>query len=154
MNSRRPRRFAHPAGRFVPSWTFYRVVTAPTALDIVWCRFPFIEDPNNPGPKPRPGLVRRVLRKDQHIYVEVSFGTSNPKRYSERDLYIANFNDMAECGLPQATLFLLDRTVILPWAEEWFSKCEDGSGPVIGQLNATCREYLRLILNWRKKPRD
>lgn len=128
-------------------WTFYPPLTIPTALDIVWCRFPLVEDPDNPALKPRPALVRRVMRKNDHVFVEVVYGTSNRSRYSDLDLYVANFVDMMECGLPQATIFTLGRTVILPWAEEWFSKREGGTGPVIGRLNGRMREYLNHLLS-------
>lgn len=134
-----------------PQWTYYPFHTAPAALAVVWCHFRLIEAPETPAPKARPSLVRRVLRKDDNISLEVSYGTSNPERYSDRDLYVANLNDMIDAGLPQATFFLLGRTIILPWAEEWFSKRDDGSGPVIGHLNTRSQEYLRLILDWRKR---
>ena len=102
-------------------------------------------------PKARPALVRRTLRKDDRVSLEITYGTSIRKRYSSRDLYIANLNDMIDAGLAQATLFLLDRTIILPWAEEWFSKRDDGTGPVIGHLNSDSREHLRHIVNWGRR---
>ena len=142
-----PRRSAKLPGKDAPNWTFYPAHDAPTALDVVWCRFPFVEDLNNPAPKARPGLVRRVVRKEGQLFVEVSFGTSNRKKYSDHDLYIANLQDMIDAGLPQATVFVLDRTAVIPWAKEWCAKREDGTGPVVGRLNARCREYLRHILS-------
>ena len=132
------------------TWKFYPSYDPPAALDIVWCRFPLVEDPDNPGPKPRPALVRRVLNKNDNIYIEISFGTSNTRRYSDKDLYIANLSNMIDAGLPQATIFQLERTVIIPWAEEWCFEREDGTGPVVGHLNQICQEYLRHILSRRK----
>ena len=110
-----------------------------------------IETPETPPLKARPALVRRKLRKDDKIALEVSYGTSNLERYSTRDLYVANLNEMIDAGLPQATLFLLGRTIILPWAEEWFSKRDDGTGPVIGHLNSHSQGHLRHILNWGRR---
>ena len=134
-----------------PVWTYYPVHLAPAALAVVWCHFPLVETPETPPPKARPALVRRKLRKNDKIALEVTYGTSNPERYSGRDLYIANLNDMIDAGLAQATLFLLGRTIILPWAEEWFSKRHDGTGPVIGHLNSHSRGHLHHILNWGKR---
>ena len=127
-------------------WTFYPARESPAALDIVWCRFPRIEDRNNPGPKPRPALVRKVLNKGGNFYVEVAFGTSNPKRYSDHDLFIGNLAAMNDFGLPQATIFLLDRTAVLPWAKEWFTKMDGDRGPVIGHLNELYKGYLAQIM--------
>ena len=132
-------------------WTYYPAHLAPEALSVVWCHFPLIEAPETPPPKARPALVRRTLRKDDKVSLEVTYGTSNPERYSGRDLYVANLNDMIDAGLPQATLFLLDRTIILPWAAEWFSKRDDGTGPIIGYLNSRSQEYLRHILDWGRR---
>jgi len=125
-------------------WTFFPANTAPKALDIVWCLFPFVEQPGVPGPKSRPGLVKQVLRKDDRAYVEVAYGTSRFDRYSQGDLIIANSTDLVEMGLPQATVFLLGRTVTLPWAKEWFGPL-DGHGPAFSRLNNKYREYLGII---------
>jgi hypothetical protein len=123
------------------AWDFYGKSTAPKALDIVWCRFPLVEDPKNPGPKARPGLVRRCIEKPQGVYVEVAYGTSKMTNYSECDLIIGNSTDLVEMGLPQVTTFQLARTVVVPWAKEWFTVLE-ARGPVIGRLNAAYREHL------------
>lgn len=130
----------------VPVWSFYSIAHPVVALDVVWCHFPYVEFPSQPGPKPRPALVRSTARRSDGIYVEVAFGTSNHARYSDRDLYVANMRDMAAAGLPQATIFMLDRTVILPWAEEWFTKRADGTGPVVGHLSDQSQVYLRYLI--------
>ena len=127
-------------------WTFITEGPLPSALDIVWCRFPFDEDPSQPGPKQRPALVRQVLRKGNVFYIEVTYGTSNTARMSNRGLYIANHREMVTAGLPQATLFQLDRLKTLPWAEEWFCKREDGTGPIVGRLGVQSVEYLHTLL--------
>ena len=122
-------------------WKFYPRNTAPAPLDLIWCRFPLVEAPDSPGPKARPGLVRAVRAIDQRAYVEVAYGTSKFANYSSRDLIIANLTDLCEMGLPQATVFQLGRTAVIPWAEEWVGSLE-GHGPTIGRLNARYREYL------------
>jgi hypothetical protein len=55
---------------------------------------------------------------------------------------------MYEIGLPQATLFDLDRQMDLPWAAEWFG-CLNDNELVVGSLNARVREYLNLIIRTR-----
>lgn len=132
-------------------WDFYSHRQAPGALDIVWCHFPIVEQPDHPGPKPRPALVRRVFNKEGRVYLEVCYGTSNLSKYSNRDLYVANLNDMIEAGLYQATVFHLDRTVTLPWSKEWFTTQKDGRGPIVGSLSARSREYLKKLVGRRSR---
>ena len=88
-----------------------------------------------PGPKARPALANKVKVKDKKAYVEVAYGTSRFASYSDTDLIIANFADLRDMGLPQATVFQLGRTVTIPWAEEWVGVIE-GHGLTIGRLNA------------------
>jgi len=78
-------------------------------FDIVWCRFPY--SPHlQPAPKPRPALVRRVLRNAaEEIAVEVVYGTSNLKldRNLPYQLIISQGRDLEEAGLvsrPASTL--------------------------------------------------
>ncbi|MEX2631068.1 MAG: hypothetical protein WD341_14120 [Tistlia sp.] len=96
--------------------------------------------------------MRRVLRDaDGHTYVEVAFGTSNARSYSGLDLYVANLVDMNEMGLPQATVFQLGRTRLLPWSKEWFTVREDCKTPIIGHLNERMVEYLNLLLRQQRR---
>jgi hypothetical protein len=127
-------------------WTFYPKNTAPVALDIVWCRFPLVEDPSSPGPKSRPGLVRKTVAKGDKAFIEVCYGTSKFQNYSDADLIIANLADMYAMGLPQATVFQLGRTAIIPWASEWVAPL-DGHGPKISHLTPTYCEYLARIVH-------
>jgi hypothetical protein len=117
----------------------------PTALDIVWCRFPYEELPDQPGPKPRPALVRSVRRKNNKLAVEVAYGTSNMSRYGRRILYVCNLRDMMAAQLPQATAFDLDRRLVLPWAEEFFSGRQPGQSPIIGKLPPQSIEQLTML---------
>ena len=128
------------------SWTYYPAVTAPGTLDVVWCHFPIVEFPDSPGPKPRPALVRQVLNRNGDIFVQVCYGTSKVSNYSNRDLYVANAEDMVYAGLPQATIFQLDRLVYLPWAEEWFGVRTEHSTPIVGHLSQRSTEYLRYLI--------
>jgi len=64
--------------------------------------------------------------------------------YGQYDLIIANLTDMTEMGLPQATVFQLQRLVTIPWAEEWVGVLGN-RGPSISTLNAKYRGYLTYI---------
>lgn len=46
----------------------------PRPLDVIWCRFPLREAPDEPGPKPRPVLVLNVL-SDGRVVV-AAYGTT------------------------------------------------------------------------------
>lgn len=130
------------------SWTYYPASTAPNALDIVWCRFPESLE-SRPGPKPRPGLIRRVLRDplSGHLAVEVVFGTSNLKlnRHIPHQLVISQKRDLDEAGLVKPTRFDLTLTKILPWCHEFFTELREGDGAIIGRLSAFKRLDLREI---------
>lgn len=133
------------------AWQFLPITTIPTALDVVWCRFPFTEIPDQPGPKERPALVRSVKRtKDGFIYVEVCYGTSKLNQSSGCDLYVGNMREMALAGLPQATAFQLNRCVTLPWAEDFFATRAGHQTPVVGHLGPTSIEYLRHLTSRAK----
>jgi len=132
----------------------YAVATLPSQLDIVWCLFPEKEMPKKPGPKPRPGLVRSIRLAKDHTWgaVEVTYGTS--KRTPQEcplDLHIANSTELDKCGLPQATCFILSRTVLLPWGPDFFCKREDGTGPVIGHLPQTVLIQLETLKVMRRQ---
>jgi hypothetical protein len=129
----------------VVNWTYYPASTTPNALDIVWCCFPELSE-LRPGPKPRPALVRRVLRDPSsgHLAVEVAFGTSNLKldRNIPHQLVISNRRDLYEAGLRSPTRFDLTQTKILPWCREFFTELREGDGAVIGKLSAFKRHDL------------
>ena len=116
--------------------TYYPVHTMPAPLDVVWCAFPEDEYPNKPGPKCRPALVRAVFLYAQQtkVAIEVTYGTSKISRLHQLDLHIANNEEMAAAGLPQASGFRLARTIKLPWAAEYFTPRDGGKTPIIGHL--------------------
>jgi|SRR6516164_7364657 len=126
-------------------WSFHPASTTPNAFDIVWCCFPD-SDELKPSPKARPGLIRRVLRRDDgKIAVEVAYGTSNLKldRNLPHQLIISQRNDLSEAGLLKPTRFDLTLTKILPWCWEFFGELRPGDGSIIGRLSA----FKRLDLN-------
>lgn len=118
--------------------TFYPLVTIPKPLDIVWCRFPEAENPNKPGPKSRPGLVRSLaLNKDQtKAIVEVTYGTTKLKSINRAlDLHIQNLSCIEACGLERATRFDLDRIIWMPWTKEYFEPAPGYTRAIIGHLD-------------------
>src|SRR5688572_29973401 len=109
-----------PLGKKKADWSYLPLHNLPRGLDVVWCRFPEA-DISKPGPKPRPGLVRSVELSEDHkrARLEVCYGTSQLKKdLFPYDLFIENTAQMNVLGLPQATRFEIDRTLLLPWASE------------------------------------
>ena len=121
-------------------WSYCPASTTPNALDIVWCRFPESSE-LKPGPKPRPALVKRVLKdpKTGTYAVEVIFGTGTLKPGLQNQLVVSHYRDLEEGGLSKATRFDLELTKKLPWAKEFFVEIHPGDGPIIGRLSAVCR---------------
>lgn len=135
-------------------WAFYGVVTLPSSLDIVWCRFPEDAEVVKPEPKPRPALVRTVLlgKGHQRAWIEVSYGTSKLKEDSRLlDLIIRNATEMAAMGLPQAIRFDLDSTVVLPWAKEFFVARPGYSTPIIGHMTQSACMQLETLKVLRRQ---
>jgi hypothetical protein len=118
------------------SYDFYPYSTAPAPYDIVWCRFPTVEEPDFPAEKPRPGLIRQALQDQSgNAWVKVVYGTSvDPYRATLKDFTIATLTEMNVCGLKQATRFCLDREMTLPWAKEFFECLRDKHLPIIGHM--------------------
>jgi hypothetical protein len=102
----------------------------------------------------RPALVRSVYLNRGHTKAraEVTYGTSNLKVETRHlDLILANATDLAEMGLPQATRFDLDMTVVLPWCEEFFMPREGQTSPIIGHLNFAAVSQLETIKVLRRR---
>lgn len=127
---------------------FYHISTIPKPLSIVWCKFPLEESPKKPGPKSRPALVRLIMTSKckTKAAVEVTYGTSRIREAEfPYDLVIQNFASIEACGLPRATRFQLDKTILLPWNDTFF-ECRDGfKTPVIGQLDQLAVMQLEAI---------
>lgn len=127
----------------------------PTALDIVWCRFPHQELGLHPGPKVRPALVRAVYfyGKDRAtVLIEVAYGSSKvDKSVAGRDLVIKNVEHMNCAGLPQATYFNLDRVVKLPWTTKWFIARPGKQTPIVGHLHPISELRLERLAAHRRR---
>jgi hypothetical protein len=136
------------------SFAYYPLHTIPTSLDVVWCRFPLEELPEKPGPKERPALVRAVYLYDKQTKaaVEVTYGTSRIEtKIHYRELQISNCEEMAASGLYQATVFVLDKTVLLPWAKEFFAARDGYKSPIVGHLPQSAISQLEALKVMRRK---
>jgi hypothetical protein len=118
-------------------WDFFPFSTLPAPTSIVWCRFPYVEEVDKPGPKPRPAIVKRASAdQDNNPWVHVAYGTS--KRVflpGMNHFVVANMADMDACGLYCATRFRLDRVALIPWASEFFGDAPGRTSPVMGKLS-------------------
>lgn len=117
-------------------YTYYPYSTAPAPYDIVWSRFPNIEDPAMPGPKARPALVRQAFQaSDGNAWVKVVYGTSmDPYKTTLADFSVVTLPEMNVCGLRCATRFRLDREATLPWSREFFECLPEKPSPIIGHM--------------------
>jgi hypothetical protein len=119
-----------------PSW----IAQHPSVFDIVTCFFPEREGAEE-MPKLRPSLVLEVLkgRKTGAIACRIAYGTRNLKfvQRKDRDVIIQNAADLVLVGLPMATRFDLDNTLVLPWQPEFFGCWTGYDHPKIGQLTET-----------------
>jgi len=109
----------------------------PAPTSIVWCRFPYVEDVDRPGPKPRPAIIKRgYADQENNPWVDVAYGTSQDVFRKEINQFVvSNIVDMDACGLYCATRFQLDRIAQLPWASEFFPDAPGRKSPVMGRLS-------------------
>lgn len=89
-----------------------------------------------PGSKARPAIVRQAFQDQEgNPWAEVAYGTSvDPLRASLAHFTVSKVSEMDECGLYYATRFRLDRTMQLPFTDEFFEIRPDRTSPVIGRL--------------------
>ncbi len=115
---------------------FYPFSSAPAPYDIVWSRFPYVESPKIPGPKPRPALVKQAFADQSgNPWVRVVYGTSkDPYSNSLVHFSILTLAEMNVCGLKQATRFDLSREMTLPWSRDFFECLADKPTPIIGHM--------------------
>ena len=127
--------------------------TMPVPYEIVWCRFPFAPQLGEPGPYPRPALVRSTaIGVDNVGEVEVVYGTTTlklDKRFY--DLIVSKMSEMDACGLYRATRFDLDQTVWLPWNTDWFEVRSGFFSPVIGKLTDSMIRWLEVSMSYKKR---
>ena len=84
--------------------------------------------------------------------VQVIYGTSALKTsVRPLDFFVTNYADMYEAGLPQATRFDMDKSLWLPWAEEFFTARRDYPSPIIGHLSERSQEFLKYVVEMRQR---
>lgn len=125
----------------------------PAPYDIVWCRFPFDESLGEPGPKPRPALVRNAAtRSNGTAEVEVVYGTTNLKLNTRKfDFVVSKASEMDACGLYRATRFDLDKLLWLPWTTKWFEILPNYNSPIIGSLTEHGIKMLQLTAGMKQQ---
>ncbi len=115
----------------------------PEAGDIVWCHFPY-RPGLEPGPKPRPALVVRVMERTPQtgFRVLVAYGTSQ-KLNSLRSGEFAVRKDTSQAfklsGLSFDSKFSFASCVELDYSDTWFlvpPNAPHGQCPKLGVLHA------------------
>lgn len=135
------------------TWAYFPISTLPAPYDLVWCRFPDHVSLGNPGPKPRPALVRNAaVDEDGRGEVELVYGTTKLKLSSRKfDFVISNPYEMNNCGLYRATRFDLDNVVWVPWAAEWFEARPGTDSCVIGHLSDNAVKMLQVTASYKAR---
>lgn len=116
------------------------VIPLPQKWDFVWCFYPHVEKPAQPGPYPRPCLVRNAgiatLEDGRTIpFVTVVYCTKQIDLLDEHSFIIDDRDHMKECGLFEETLVVTNKLVRPPWSPSFFTRrARDNVGPVIGRL--------------------
>lgn len=122
----------------------YAVTTAPAAYDIVSVAFPYKENPGEPGPKCRPGLILSMSAHTEratgrpYATVQVAYGTSSLRvrdRHPPWDIFdVHNYVALQQSGLCTDTHFVLSRIQKLMWCEEFFPIVDRQETPIMGRL--------------------
>ena len=135
---------------------FYPLSTAPAPYDIVWCRFPYVEEPELPGPENHPGLIRQAFADQQgNPWVRVVYGTSvDPNRRGNQYFTISKVSELDACGLLRATRFCFDRCMELPWAAEYFEPPRSMPTPIIGCLTQYAIQILQVQMSYYQRDLD
>ena len=107
----------------------------------MWCHFP--QSPLlQPGPKPRPALIVRVIERNPHYRVFVAYGTSQKTASLRSGEFLIRKDGSTAfklSGLSFDTKFSFSKTVELDYSSQWFkvpplAPC--GQLPKIGVLHA------------------
>ncbi len=113
----------------------------PEAGDLVWCHFPHLPL-LQPGAKPRPALIVRVIERDPHHRVFLAYGTSQKTASLRSGEFLMRKDDSAAfrlSGLSFDTKFSFANTVELDYSNQWFKvppHAPCGQSPKIGVLHA------------------
>lgn len=132
----------------------FPLTALPVPYEIVWCRFPHHDTFGNPGPYPRPALVRNTATlPDGSAQVEVVYGTTNLKLQKRPfDLFVTKMSEMDACGLFNATRFDLDCVIWLPWNDQWFDVLDPHyASPVIGKLTDEAVRMLQMCVSFKQR---
>lgn len=131
---------------------FFPLSTAPAPYEIVWCRFPYVEDPGIPGPVPHPGLVRVAFAdNDGNPWVQVVYGTSSsPFKPGLEYFTVSKMSEMDQCGLYRATRFCFDRCMELPWGPDYFTPLPRTGTIVLGRLSDYAIKLLQVQMSYRQ----
>lgn len=140
---------------------YYSLNSLPEPFDVVWCRYPLVEDPGNPGLWARPTLVwqTKILEDDEgtrYGAVTVSYGGDSKGEKpdaSTKDLIIDDWGTVKKIGLHKPTRFSADpngRPEFI-WGPEYFVPPEylRYSKIVIGRLDDAMVERLKGCLKAR-----
>ena len=107
----------------------------------MWCHFPHLPD-LQPGPKPRPALIVRVIEQQPHYRVLVAYGTSQKITSLRRGEFLLRKDGSAAfklTGLSFDTKFSFADTVELDFSNQWFKLppgTPGGVSPKLGVLHA------------------
>ncbi|MBF7144760.1 MULTISPECIES: type II toxin-antitoxin system PemK/MazF family toxin [Pseudomonas] len=130
----------------------YDFLPLPEPGDIVWAKFPELQNLGNPGPKPRPALVIGVSEEDHAI--EVAYGTSKKtdKLYPGEFVLDPADGGFIASGLTGRTKFDVGRIEALPFDSDWFRPAPgvhiNSPLPKLGILHPS---YMSKLLNARKR---
>ncbi len=115
-----------------------------------------MEDPAAPGPEPHPGLIRQAFADhDGNPWVEVVYGTSrDPFRVGDKFFTVSKISEMLACNLDYATRFCLDRSMQLPWAQEYFEPLPGHHTPILGHLTDYAIRILQVQISYYQHDPD
>jgi hypothetical protein len=113
----------------------------PEAGDIVWCHFPYLPA-TEPGPKPRPALLIRLIEHNAQYRVLVAYGTSQKTNTLRSGEFLIRQDGSAAfkiSGLSFDTKFSFVHMLELDYSDQWFKvppTSPYGQTPKIGTLHA------------------
>jgi hypothetical protein len=120
---------------------YYPPDSLPVAFDIVWCRYPYDESPDEPGPIQHPTIVRQPLfDEDGNPHVRVIYGTSQEPLIRGAEFFTVA-TDLRRSGLSKPTRFCIDREARVPWAEEYFDPSISGRPRLARLAPEAIREF-------------